>query len=69
MLAYLVESKAKTYRHRRKPDEREDMVYAKALCLIRHFGFGDLAEEAAAIRGGDDDPPTGGSCSGSTPSL
>jgi hypothetical protein len=56
MPADVVESEAKTYWHRRKPDEREDMVYAKALGLIQHFGFGDLAEEAAAIRGSDDEP-------------
>jgi hypothetical protein len=50
VLAYLVESEAKDYWHRREPWEREDHVYAKALCLMRHFGFEDLLEEDAEWR-------------------
>ena len=38
------------------PAEREDHVYAKALRLMRHFGFHDLLQEDASVRGLYDRP-------------
>jgi hypothetical protein len=56
VLAYLVESEAQDYWLRRQPAARENHVYTKALCLIRHFGFSDLLEEDAAWRGSRSHP-------------
>jgi hypothetical protein len=50
VLFYLVESEANDYWHRRRPEERETAVYAKALCLIQQFGFEDLQNLDAAVR-------------------
>jgi hypothetical protein len=57
VLAYLLESEAKDYWFRHQPADREYHVYAKTLALINTFGFEDLKQADAAIRGEPGDPP------------
>jgi hypothetical protein len=49
VLAYLVESEANDYWHRRQPHDRENHVYANVPPLIRHLGFEDLQVRDAHV--------------------
>jgi hypothetical protein len=52
VLHYMVESEAKTYWLRCRPNEREGWPYESALVLMRQFGFQDLIEADARARDG-----------------
>jgi hypothetical protein len=55
VLAYMVESEAKSYWLRCTPEERETWAYASAVPLMHFFGFTDLLDEDASWRRVDDD--------------
>jgi hypothetical protein len=60
VLAYMIDSEAKSYWLRCTPEERESWAYASALPLLHFFGFQDLIEEDASWRHlGDDDAVDG----------